>query len=73
MTIEVNSDRLTYFVNRYVNCLGCPARNKKCAAAKGALATKDCAQSVIEWLTKYDEEMAHAPAVVHRHSDGTMG
>lgn len=22
---------------------------------------------------EYEEEMKHAPAVVHRHSDGTMG
>ena len=73
MMIEVDADRLASFIDAYIVCTGCPAKNEDCAYHKGALATKGCVTSTIAWLMKYAEEMAHAPAVVHRHPDGTMG
>ncbi len=73
MMIEVDADRLASFIDAYADCPGCPAKNKECPAKKGLLATKGCTTSVIAWLMKYDEEIAHAPAWVHRHPDGTIG
>lgn len=50
----------------------CPYCEKDGLCALGASAIKECDEAAAFFCEdEEDEEMAHAPAVIHRHTDGS--
>lgn len=50
MKIDIDKIKFKKLIDLFVNCESCPAKNSECMCYKGTLATKDCIDSVLEWL-----------------------